>query len=869
MKTRSTLRRLRLPLLCAAFGAMVMGQAQAQNVSNWQSNASGNWSTPGNWDAPPQAAGGAGTILNFLAGTSGTTITSTQDFGGGAYPLSQIYLSQTPADLLFQTPPGFGPTADYTITGGPISFVSGMIYNPDPLAFGTTPFVTGANISTASTSGRLLINSPVNFATNTSFSILNNNLAGAALFIGGNISGTGNITINTGSPGEIFVLSSRNNTGYSGTFTQGGNGNTFLGAINTLFRGTTVTFGGGINSVTAGTGDATGYGVGEAAYNQQHGNITGGGQYSVGTNNASATVLSGFLNATGNLSGLGGLAGFNANSHFGKVGTGLFLISNLSASYNAQFSVRDGGMFFQGAQAGLVNSLPNSGAISVYSGAQLDLKNNASVFTGGGGQGRLSDTAPVRLAGGILRIDGNASTDVNEVMGEVRLISGQSNIVVNSTGTGLIGFSFAGINAADIARGGQLAVIGTALGAGQSSVSFTSATATNNVLPFGLAQTNYVSNVTALTPTTDPNALLERLPGGGVRVLVTDATDTFVSPTANVLVAGAVISPGGSANSLTLDTASLLNLSGPLAITSGALINRNPTGSITGGSLTTAGRMYLNTASGNLVIGSGITAASFSKGGNGTISLTGPVNLTGTNPVVSINSGTLDIASGVIVPAGGRTILQLSRGATLQGITTIDGTLRGGGTVNSPLVTMTAGSLIGASSLSSDSGTGAAPGALTFNGNLAFTGGAGGGNASRLRFYLSSVFGGQYTQSLINAAGLDLTAASAANPIAVQPHSIALSNVGNGDVYDFNIFDNYSWILVDVQGAGPLTGFSPEKFTIDLSNFSNTGVDPSQFSVSVDVANNNLVLNYAGVPEPMLIGLVAAGLVVAVRRRKA
>jgi len=226
----------------------------------------------------------------------------------------------------------------------------------------------------------------------------------------------------------------------------------------------------------------------------------------------------------------------------------------------------------------------------------------------------------------------------------------------------------------------------------------------------------------------------------------------------------------------------------------------------------------------------------------------------------------------------------------LAGAPTILGTLRGGGTVSGNL-TIGTGGLLGASSLTSDilapSGisTGATPGLLTVNGTLTYAGGSNGsGAASRLRFYLTSVHGGatpaiqQYTQGIIVANGLDVTAPS--GQITVEPHSINLNNNVNAtgafgtttSLYDFNPARDYSWTIVDVTGATPIVGFDANKFSVNLANFNNPGglITPFNFTVSVE-NGNNLTLNYFAVPipEPMLLGLAAAGLLVVARRRKA
>ena len=170
--------------------------------------------------------------------------------------------------------------------------------------------------------------------------------------------------------------------------------------------------------------------------------------------------------------------------------------------------------------------------------------------------------------------------------GWLRPLAGQSQIIMNSNGSAT-GFVFAGLDTALLVRGGQIGFAGNTLGTG-TTATITGVVGTNGVLPWGLAENDYVGDPFAEVNVTNYNSLLG-VTAGAVRPLVTDATNSFVSGTANVLVTGATIGTG-SANSLTLDSTSVLTLSGPLTVTSGALINRNVAGSITGaGPLSTPG----------------------------------------------------------------------------------------------------------------------------------------------------------------------------------------------------------------------------------------------------------------------------------------
>lgn len=844
MKTRSILRWLRLPLLSAAALLALAGTSAAQTISNWNGGGGdGNWSNAANWDVGPTSA--FDTELVFSGAANLATV---QNITSGV----------TPFQLTAITYDGTATTA--SISGAPLQFGPGT--NP-------------ASINTASGTGRLLINTAVAFTSATTININSNNGNGAELFFGGPVTNpVGNtITVNTVPPGTLVLFTSANNTNFAGTWAQNASTLTQLGAHNAMWRSTIITMT-GTCAITAGTTTAAGqisYGINDVGYNQQIGSISGSGQFLVGTTNSAATALVGFTNTSTTLSGSAGLAGFNSGSHFGKVGTGTLTVSNENASFNTSYSVRDGNLSLTGAKGSLTNSLAGTGPISVYDGTMLRA-NNTTAPTYGGTQGKLSDTADVRMVGGQLRFDGGStlvalngsSNSTLELLGSLRPFAGQSTVVVNAHANQPARFNFLGVNDTDLARGGMVSFVGTSLGAppapGISGVTFTNAPVTvNGVLPWAISQVSYVSNTTVATPNvTSPDALAILGPNG-VAPLTSFTDNDFTSATQNVRVnVAATVTGLALANSLTIDSGSL-TLGGGLTITSGAVMSRAPTATIDGtGPVSTSGRMYMSVSGSNvLTVTAPIQATGFSKGGSGTLSV-GPMNV-GTG-IIQVNSGAMTFTA---PPVAG--VVQLSRSATVAGLPSWGGTLRGNGTVTGPL-NMAPGSLIGGSSLASVVGgpggtSGASPGTLNVSGPLSFTGGAN----TRLRFYMTSVFGGSYTQGLIVATSLDLTGVTPGAPVTVQPHSLALSNNDNAPVYDFDTTQNYTWTLI--QTSNPVVGFDPSAFNVDLANFTN----PVNGTFNVAVQGNNLVLNFvSSVPEPTLLGVAGLGLLAVVRlRRKA
>jgi hypothetical protein len=87
-------------------------------------------------------------------------------------------------------------------------------------------------------------------------------------------------------------------------------------------------------------------------------------------------------------------------------------------------------------------------------------------------------------------------------------------------------------------------------------------------------------------------------------------------------------------------------------------------------------------------------------------------------------------------------------------------------------------------------------------------------------------------------------------------------------VYDLNrLTDTRTWLIAE---AGTISGFSADKFELDVSGFSNyVAGDPNTFAITR--IGQKIYLSYAPVPEPTtVLGFAAAALgAVAYRRRRA
>ncbi|MEJ1973829.1 MAG: autotransporter-associated beta strand repeat-containing protein [Lacunisphaera sp.] len=172
------------------------------------------------------------------------------------------------------------------------------------------------------------------------------------------------------------------------------------------------------------------------------------------------------------------------------------------------------------------------------------------------------------------------------------------------------------------------------------------------------------------------------------------------------------------------------------------------------------------------------------------------------------------------------------------------------------------------------SGTGQTAGTITFGANqLVYPGIPDGGpgtltigtvtNPLNVKFadggafqwiLLASTASNGYSQ--LNIAGnLDLTTIST-GMFLLSLQSIDLT--GQSGYGDLSLGQSY--MLPFVHTGGTISGFDPTKFSFDVGGFAHGQIPLSEFSVSIDGANQTLYLNFTAVPEPSTWALLGSGL---------
>ena len=303
-------------------------------------------------------------------------------------------------------------------------------------------------------------------------------------------------------------------------------------------------------------------------------------------------------------------------------------------------------------------------------------------------------------------------------------------------------------------------------------------------------------------------------------------------------------------------------------------------------------------AVGNLVLGSAnltidSTPATSNDGStfggliSGTGSLTVTNNGTGPDPAVLLY-GANTYSGGTTVTQKGLLILANNQGAGTGGVTVATSSsgafgLDSGTTYSGPL-TFTSGNLAGygtfdpsglglAGTVNIGTNQGVVPGfpasnnkvvtgTLSFAGNMAFN------NGGSFYWTLQDTSRVDGASKLAIAGNLTINATGGA--FGLNLFSFDATGAQN-PASNFNVGVPYSWVIATT--GGHILNFNTTAFTIGVTGFENGMLLPSQFSLSVNGADNQLILNFTPVPEPSTYALIASGLglvaLAALRRRRA
>lgn len=227
---------------------------------------------------------------------------------------------------------------------------------------------------------------------------------------------------------------------------------------------------------------------------------------------------------------------------------------------------------------------------------------------------------------------------------------------------------------------------------------------------------------------------------------------------------------------------------------------------------------------GNVISGTGTVT----KSGPGTITLTATSTYSG---LTSVNGGKL-VVNGSIASSA----VAINNGGTLGGYGTVGAvTIASGGTIS----------------------PGNSPGILN-TGDETWSGGS-------YLWELNSATGAAGTNwDTLNITGtLSLEALATNAPFSIMITSLGLNN-NPGEAANFDPAQNYSWILATASSG--VTGFSADKFFIDTSGFLNL---PGSGGFTVSHSGNDVLLNFAAVPEPstlVMLGCALGGLTLPRRR---
>jgi len=740
----------------------------------WNVDAGGNWTTNTNWSpntGNPNSIGATANFASAILANRTVNLDANRTVGYMNFNDNNNYtIAPVAAERITMDVTGGSAQINVSNTGAP-TISTGLTLND-------------ALVINQNSTGTLTL-SATNAITGT-----NQNLT---------VNGAGNTTVT----GTI--------TTGSGTLTKNSSGTLTLSGVNTFTGATTVNGGTVAIAADSGLGAAPGS-VTAAQLTLNGGTLQTTANMTLATNRGTTLGAAGgtFNTNTGTTLTYGGVIAGTSSGALTKTGDGILALSG-SATYDGATNINAGILQVSGSNT----RLPTGTALTVATGATLDLTDRGSTVGSIAGNGTITKTTGTGTNRTIVTGGDNSSTAFS---GNLLNSSGAGNgsLALTKNGTGT--FTLSGANTYDgttiISAGAVNIRSNTALGTTAGGTSVTSGAALeiqNDLTVTGEALTLNGTGVTAA-----PAGALRNVSGNNTLTgaITLGSASTVQSDSGTLTLTGGVT---GATLGLTFAGVGNVTQTGVIGTTSGT-VSKNGSGyvtlsgantytgatSITAGTLEIQNNTGLGTTAGSTTVSSGATLAlsntitsaeplvlnNTGVGGNGALrnlsgsnTVSGTISL-GSASAIGVDGSSTLTAGGIISQSGGATDLTkvgtgtliLSAANTYTGATAVTaGTLQitnasalGGG---AGVTTVTNGASLRVA------GTG-----LTVAENVTLNG-AGVSNAGALQSTTgSNTWSGNLTMTANSAIGVDGAAntLTASGTLASSGGAFDLTKVGNG-----------------------------------------------------------------------------------------